>query len=77
MYSLAKFHAKTYLFETNQLSDYAIVGSSNFTKPGLTQNVELNVLTTDQLHLEKLKAWYTEMWKLAGERYQPGCYQSA
>jgi superfamily II DNA or RNA helicase len=71
VYSQAKFHAKTYLFETSQLSDYAIVGSSNFTKPGLTQNIELNVLTTDQLHLEKLKAWFAEMWKQAGEDINP------
>jgi superfamily II DNA or RNA helicase len=67
VYSLAKFHAKTYLFETRQLWDIAIVGSSNFTKPGLTQNIELNVTTTDPLHLEKLKTWFTEMWKQAGE----------
>jgi superfamily II DNA or RNA helicase len=67
VYSLAKFHAKTYLFETSQLSDYAIVGSSNFTKPGLTQNIELNVLTTDQLHLAALKDWFKDMWIQAGD----------
>lgn len=65
VYAQAKFHAKTYLFDTNELSDYAIVGSSNFTRPGLTQNIELNVLTTDQLHLEKLRTWFGEMWGLS------------
>jgi superfamily II DNA or RNA helicase len=65
IYARAKFHAKAYLFETDdkQLSDYAIVGSSNFTLPGLTQNLELNMMTTDNLHLQALRQWYFEMWQ--------------
>lgn len=65
IYARAKFHAKAYLFDTDakQLSDYAIVGSSNFTAPGLTQNLELNMLTTDGLHLQALRQWYSEMWQ--------------
>lgn len=64
VYAQAKFHAKAYLFDTKagQLSDYAIVGSSNFTKPGLTQNIELNLAMTEPLYLEALKAWYKELW---------------
>ena len=51
IYSKAKFHAKSYLMESKEASpvDFAIVGSSNFTKPGLTENVELNLFSTDQL----------------------------
>ena len=65
IYARAKFHAKTYLMETNarQLSNYGIVGSSNFTRPGLTQNIELNLLTTDELYLNELRKWFGEMWR--------------
>lgn len=64
IYSQAKFHAKAYIFDTKpgQLSDYAIVGSSNFTKPGLTQNIELNLALTEPLYLQALKTWYKELW---------------
>jgi len=65
VYSKAKFHAKAYLMETNEnsLVDFAVVGSSNFTRPGLTQNLELNLLTTDQVHIQALREWYAEVWK--------------
>ena len=64
-YSKAKFHAKSYLMESKEASpvDFAIVGSSNFTKPGLTENVELNLFSTDQAHIENLRRWYDEVWK--------------
>jgi superfamily II DNA or RNA helicase len=65
IYSKAKFHAKSYLMESKETSpvDFAIVGSSNFTKPGLTENVELNLFSTDQAHIENLRDWYNELWK--------------
>ncbi|MDO8586144.1 MAG: helicase-related protein [Armatimonadota bacterium] len=65
VYPKAKFHPKCYLVRTkpSQLVDCAIVGSSNFTEPGLTVNVELNLLTTDQLHLDALWQWYERVWK--------------
>jgi superfamily II DNA or RNA helicase len=64
-YSKAKFHAKSYLMESKESSpvDFAIVGSSNFTKPGLTENVELNLFSTDQAHIENLRQWYEDLWK--------------
>ncbi|MHC4281413.1 MAG: helicase-related protein [Planctomycetota bacterium] len=64
-YSKAKFHAKSYLMESKEASpvDFAIVGSSNFTRPGLTENVELNLFSTDQAHIENLRKWYNELWK--------------
>ena len=67
VYSQAKFHAKAYIFDTRmgQLSDYAIVGSSNFTKPGLTQNIELNLAMTEPLYIEALRNWYKELWAQA------------
>ncbi|MCH8119648.1 MAG: DEAD/DEAH box helicase family protein [Planctomycetes bacterium] len=65
IYSKAKFHAKSYLMESKEASpvDFAIVGSSNFTRPGLTENVELNLFSTDQAHIENLRKWYDEVWK--------------
>ncbi|MFC1737755.1 helicase-related protein [Planctomycetota bacterium] len=71
-YSKAKFHAKSYLMESKEASpvDFAIVGSSNFTRPGLTENLELNLFSTDQVHIEGLRKWYNELWK-EGEDVSP------
>ena len=71
-YSKAKFHAKSYLMESKDASpvDFAIVGSSNFTRPGLTENLELNLFSTDQAHIESLRNWYDELWK-EGEDVSP------
>lgn len=71
-YSKAKFHAKSYLMESKEASpvDFAIVGSSNFTKPGLTENLELNLFSTDQAHIEGLRKWYDELWR-EGEDVSP------
>jgi phosphatidylserine/phosphatidylglycerophosphate/cardiolipin synthase-like enzyme len=68
-YCKAKFHAKSYLMESKETSpvDFAIVGSSNFTKPGLTENVELNLFSTDQVHIENLRNWYEDVWKQGEE----------
>jgi len=71
-YSKAKFHAKSYLMESKEVSpvDFAIVGSSNFTRPGLTENLELNLFSTDQAHIEGLRKWYDEIWR-EGEDVSP------
>jgi superfamily II DNA/RNA helicase len=65
VYLKARFHAKSYLMESKQTSpvDFAIVGSSNLTRPGLTENLELNLFSTDQSHIENLRKWYDEIWK--------------
>ena len=54
VYTKAKFHAKSLLMKMKppHLSDYGIVGSSNFMEPGLCRNLELNLLTTEQHQLE-------------------------
>ena len=64
VYTQAKFHAKGYLMEgaDSSLVDYAVIGSSNFTQPGLTQNIELNLLTTEQNQIAALRKWYEEVW---------------
>jgi superfamily II DNA or RNA helicase len=65
VYLEARFHAKSYLMESKETSpvDFAIVGSSNLTRPGLTENLELNLFSTDQSHIENLRKWYDEIWK--------------
>ena len=65
VYAKAKFHAKGYIMEggANSPTDFAIVGSSNFTHPGLTQNIELNILTTEQNQIKALREWYEAVWK--------------
>ena len=45
IYDKDKFHAKAYITHAKLevVGAQALVGSSNFTRPGLTQNIELNV----------------------------------
>lgn len=69
----SKFHAKAYITyfrdeyrsqfisAMNIPSGYALVGSSNFTKAGLTQNIELNVQVTDDV--DQLQRWFEDRWE--------------
>lgn len=51
-------HAKAYLFP-----DYSIVGSSNFTVPGLEGNTELNVLLANAQAAQEMRTtWFTGFW---------------
>jgi superfamily II DNA or RNA helicase len=65
VYKKKKFHAKAYITHSNLkvVGSAALVGSSNFTHPGLHQNIELNV----QLRREvaELQAWYEHHWNEA------------
>ena len=69
VYDKAKFHAKLNLMHAQNSSpvDFATIGSSNFTNPGLTQNVELNSFITDATHIGKLSEWYDDRWEEASE----------
>lgn len=66
VYRKDKFHAKAYITHARQevVGSFALVGSSNFTYPGLTENVELNVQITGQ-PVAVLQEWYEEHWKAA------------
>ena len=44
-------------------SGYALVGSSNFTRAGITKNIELNVQIKDDI--EQLQEWYEKHWNMA------------
>jgi len=66
VYRAAKFHAKmylTHLANLNAAERSALVGSSNFTLPGLHQNVELNVHLNQ--NVVQLQAWYERHWEAA------------
>ena len=69
VYERAKFHAKLNLMQAEESSpvNFCTVGSSNFTSPGLTQNVELNTFITDPTHIGKLRDWYDERWEEGSE----------
>lgn len=70
-----KFHAKAYITHfrddyyqqfipsMNVPSGYALVGSSNFTKAGLTKNIELNVQVSN--NVDALQEWFEERWNEA------------
>ncbi len=66
VYKPKKFHAKAYITHSKLkvVGSAALVGSSNFTRPGLTQNVELNVKFQGP-EVADLQRWYEEHWKTA------------
>lgn len=61
-----KFHAKAYITHAKLevVGASALVGSSNFTYPGLTENIELNVQITGA-PVKVLQEWYEEHWSKA------------
>jgi hypothetical protein len=63
VYRKAKFHAKAYINHARKevLGSAALVGSSNFTFPGLTENIELNVQITGG-PVTVLQEWYEQHW---------------
>ena len=59
-------HGKLYHIENGELS-HALLGSSNFTVPGLglvsgNGNVELNIAVDSRRDIDDLKAWFDELW---------------
>ncbi|KTF70724.1 hypothetical protein ATB93_03085 [Sphingomonas sp. WG] len=63
VYRKDKFHAKAYITHARMevVGSSALVGSSNFTFPGLTENIELNVQITGT-PVSVLQEWYEEHW---------------
>ena len=64
VFNESKFHAKTYITHPRleAIGSKALVGSSNFTKPGLTQNIELNVQIQSSSEVIQLQGWFEEHW---------------
>lgn len=66
VYRKDKFHAKAYITHAKLevVGSSALVGSSNFTYPGLTENIELNVQITGR-PVAVLQEWYEQHWEAA------------
>lgn len=66
VYKKDKFHAKCYITHARQevVGSFALVGSSNLTLPGITENIELNVQIAGS-PVGVLQEWYEEHWKNA------------
>ena len=69
VYDRDKFHAKAYITHARLevVGAQALVGSSNFTKPGLTENVELNVQIQSAREVAQLQEWFETHWERARE----------
>ena len=67
VYDKGKFHAKTYITHAKLevVGSQALVGSSNFTKPGLTENIELNVQIQSAREVAQLQDWFEAHWNQA------------
>jgi superfamily II DNA or RNA helicase len=67
IYNKEKFHAKAYITHSklSVVGSSALVGSSNFTNPGITNNVELNIQIRREV--ETLQEWYEHYWNGAHE----------
>lgn len=65
VYRKKKFHAKAYITHAklDVVGAAALVGSSNFTYPGLHENVELNIQLRREI--EALQEWYERHWEEA------------
>ena len=65
VYTRSRFHAKAYLLHTGGHVPYLMVGSSNFTAPGLNKNCELNLYSAavDQFH--SVRQWFDARWEEA------------
>ncbi len=66
VYRKEKFHAKCYLTHAPVVGSFGLVGSSNFTVPGLSQNIELNVQIRGP-EVDLLQEWYDRHWEVAEE----------
>lgn len=64
VYRQDKFHAKCYITHARSavVGSFALVGSSNFTSPGLAQNIELNVQIRGP-EVGILQSWYDSHWE--------------
>lgn len=66
VYPKEKLHAKAYIFQPKD-KDFSqglgIVGSSNLSIAGISQNSELNLKTYNSPDVNQLLAWFDELWK--------------
>lgn len=69
VYDRDKFHAKAYITHAKLevVGSQALVGSSNFTLPGLKQNIELNIQVQSAREVALLQEWFETHWNVATE----------
>jgi hypothetical protein len=69
VYDRDKFHAKAYIThaQLEVVGSQALVGSSNFSVPGLTKNIELNVQIQSAREVAQLQDWFEAHWREAKE----------
>jgi phosphatidylserine/phosphatidylglycerophosphate/cardiolipin synthase-like enzyme len=67
VYNKEKFHAKAYITHAKLevVGAQALVGSSNFTRPGLTENIELNIQVQSGREVAQLQEWFNQHWEAA------------
>jgi superfamily II DNA or RNA helicase len=66
VYAKDKFHAKAYITHgrSDVVGSAALVGSSNLTKPGIVDNVELNIQVRGP-EVDLLQQWFEHYWSEA------------
>ena len=65
VYPKEKLHAKAYIFESRTpdfTAGMGIVGSSNLSMAGISENSELNLKTTNPSDVNKLLDWFNDLW---------------
>ena len=64
VYDKDKFHAKAYITHAKLevIGSQALVGSSNFTLPGLTKNIELNIQVQSAREVAQIQEWFEIHW---------------
>lgn len=69
VYDKDKFHAKAYITHAKLevVGSQALVGSSNFTAPGLTKNIELNIQVQSAREVAQLQEWFEIHWNEASD----------
>jgi len=69
VYDKDKFHAKAYITHAKLevVGSQALVGSSNFTAPGLTKNIELNIQVQSAREVAQLQEWFESHWNEASD----------
>ncbi|MCC7560934.1 MAG: DEAD/DEAH box helicase family protein [Methanobacterium sp.] len=68
IYNKGNLHSKAYLFLGSEKK--AIVGSSNFTKPGFQENIELNIIEERNEQVDELTTWFDEIWENETEPFR-------
>ena len=72
-----KLHGKAYLFFRNIKSRnaedryrYGIIGSSNLSPSGLTENTELNIILREKRDMKYLEKWFDRLWEIGSDDFE-------